>query len=210
MRLIVFGLVFSTSLLTLGCIPFHKRSPSETNQAGAEQDLLNPLGEIDSGRPAPTLSRSSNSRNQASIAALDSKTYRISLKEEEVWDALLSVLMRNYNLVVVDKQAGVITTEWDSYYVNQTVYRNKLSVRMRKPSRQFLELSLHNNVEKLQDGAAAGTVGAVWLPADDQDKEAGRVVQNLAIVLNQPVPTMHPGYVADGNAGREKEAPTNR
>ena len=133
---------------------------------------------------------------RATIYAVDTQTFHLSLKEEDVWDSLLNVLMRNYNLNVVDRTSGIVTTEWDSFYLNQIVYRNKVSVRVRKLGRSQVEMIVHNNVEKLQDGSSAGTVGAIWLPAGDNQKEVGRIVQNVAILLNQPPPTLLPGMLA--------------
>jgi hypothetical protein len=64
-----------------------------------------------------------------------------------------------------------------------------------------VDLTVHNNVERLRDASqAAGTVGAVWLPAPDPANEVGRIVQNMALVLNQPPPVLPPnGALAKGN-----------
>lgn len=151
-------------------------------------------------KPAP--SRSTNQANQANqapqppratIYALDKQTFRIALRDTDVWDAALNVLLRNYNLNIVDRTSGIITTEWDSYYLNKEVFRNKLSVRVAKSSYGAVDVTIHNNVEKLRDASqAAGTVGAVWLPAADPANEVGRVIQNMALVLNQPPPVLPP------------------
>jgi hypothetical protein len=130
---------------------------------------------------------------RATIYAIDKQTFRIALKDTDVWDAALNVLLRNYNLNIVDRNSGIITTEWDSYYLNKEVYRNKLSLRVAKSSYSSVDVTIHNNVEKLRDASqAAGTVGAVWLPAADPANEVGRVIQNMALVLNQPPPVLPP------------------
>ena len=130
---------------------------------------------------------------RATIYALDKQTFRIALRDIEVWDAALNVLLRNYNLTIVDRNSGIITTEWDSYYLNKEVFRNKLSVRVAKSAYSAVDVTIHNNVEKLRDASqAAATVGAVWLPAADPANEVGRVIQNMALVLNQPPPVLPP------------------
>ncbi len=132
--------------------------------------------------------------NRATIYALDNQTFRFSMNEKVVWNAAINVLMRNYNLTIVNQGAGLLTTEWDSFYLNSDVYRNKISIRVRRSSYGVVDLTIHNNVEKLRDASqAAGTIGAVWLPAKDEAKEVSRVLQNMALVLNQPPPVFPPG-----------------
>jgi hypothetical protein len=133
---------------------------------------------------------------RATIYAVDKQTFRFALREGDVWDSALNVLLRNYNLTVIDKQSGIISTEWDSFYLNGAVYRNKLSMRISR-SGSGVDMLVHNNVERLRDAAqAAGTVGAVWLPAPDPANEVGRIVQNMALMLGQPPPVLPPSAVA--------------
>ena len=126
--------------------------------------------------------------------------FRFLLAEKNVWNAAINVLMRNYNLNIVNQNVGVLTTEWDSFYLKNEVYRNKISVRVRRSSYGIVDVTIHNNVEKLRDASqAAGTIGAVWLPAKDEAKEISRLLQNMALVLNQPPPIFPPGMdVAKG------------
>ena len=141
---------------------------------------------------------------RATIYAIDKSTYRFTLREPEVWDAALNVLLRNYNLTIVDRSSGIIATEWDSYYLDRAVYRNKLSLRVARGS-GGVDMTIRNSVERLRDASeAAGAVGAVWLPTTDPGNEVVRIVQNMAILLNQPPPVVPPqsGAVASGEGLR--------
>ncbi len=130
---------------------------------------------------------------RATIYALDRQTYRFAIREADVWDRVLDVLLRNYSLTIVDRQAGIVSTEWDSFFLNSAVYRNKLSLRLAKSGNGQTDVTIHNSVERLRDASqAAGAVGAVWLPAEDPSNEPVRIVQNLAILLNQPPPVLPP------------------
>ena len=135
-------------------------------------------------------------QQKATIYAVDSQTFRFALKDEDVWDSAIQVLLKNYNVTVIDHTSGVLTTEWDTYYLDNSVFRNKISMHLRRVGRDVAEITMRNNVEKLQDGAVAGTVGAVWLPAEDTQGEVGRVIQNMALALNQPPPVLPPTMVA--------------
>jgi hypothetical protein len=140
---------------------------------------------------------------RATIYAVDKMTYRFAVRDGDIWDAAINVLLRNYNLTIVDKQSGILTTEWDSYFLNNEVYRNKVSLHMARSSSNTVDMTIHNNVERLRDAsqANAGAVGAVWLPAEDGANETARIIQNMALVLNQPPPVLPPSAAVAGAQG---------
>jgi hypothetical protein len=211
------ALVPLLALASSACIPQHLqkyRHESEVKaQSGSARVAEAPAPEPGTAplpspamqtAPAPAVVTASPASapagQRATIYALDRHTFRFQLRDAEVWDAALNVLLRNYTLTIVDRQTGVITTEWDSYFLGNAVYRNKLSLRVQAVQRGAVDVTLHNSVERLRDAAqATGSVGAVWLPAEDPASEIQRVVQNMALVLNQPPPVMPPsGALAKG------------
>lgn len=141
---------------------------------------------------------------RATIYAVDRQTFRFSLREGDVWDAALNVLLRNYNLTIVDKTSGILTTEWDSYFLNNEVYRNRVSMRIARSSSNSVDMVIHNNVERLRDASqATNAVGAVWLPAEDAASEPARIVQNMALLLNQPPPVLPPNSAVASGKGSD-------
>lgn len=145
-------------------------------------------GSLASKSPGPASAR-------PQIYPVDQGTFRFALSYERVWDALMDVLLRNYNLAIADRSNGLITTEWDSYYLDGKVHRNKLSMRIKRLSTGQTELTLFNNVEvlsKLPDGG----ITEIWLPSDRNKAEVSRIVQNMAIALNLPKPQLPAENVA--------------
>ncbi len=132
----------------------------------------------------------------STIYQVDPNTFHFKLAEAEVWETVLDVLMRNYSLAIVDRNSGVLATDWDSFYLGKAVFRNKLSFRVKKTNLSRheaafeVDLTVHNSVEKLSDSTqGAVSLGAVWLPAQDPIEEVHRVIQNMAMLLRQPPPT---------------------
>jgi hypothetical protein len=225
-RRIVTAVVTASSLVA--CVPSHLakyRKDQPQKQGGAEtastsrDDGLSPSpADAFAPMPSPSREKSSTGRQarddappRASIYAVDKQTFRFSLRENDVWDSVLNVLLRNYNLTIVDKASGIVTTEWDTYYLSNAVYRNKVSVRVFKSSWNSVDVTVHNNVERLRDASqAAGTVGAVWLPSDDPANEVARVVQNMALVLNQPPPVLPPNMAVAKDVSKEQPASSSR
>jgi hypothetical protein len=127
------------------------------------------------------------------IYAINAQTFRIAAKDEDVWDAVLEVLLRHYTLTIVDRYAGIITTEWDSFMRGKVAYRNRISLRVRRSGRTTVDLTLRNNVERLRGLAeGGGAFGGVWLSSEDPGQEVRRIVQNLAILLEMPPPVFAP------------------
>ncbi len=189
---------FRSSTMTLvalslsGCLHGRLGERSPVNAVVANNNLGS---DADLSLAAPA--RRPSQEERPTIYALDQQTFRFQLPRDEVWEAAMTVLLKNYNLNIVDSENGIITTEWDTFFLQQSVYRNKVSLRVRPISRRLVDVTIHNNVEKLQDGSQAGAaIGAVWLPSADVAAETARLVQNMSTALNQAPPVIPSAGVA--------------
>lgn len=182
--LMMIGLAFSFSCSTPQFLQKYFQEPDRENRKAK----LAP-GELSSASPASPAAAISARGKRPAIFPLDSNTFRIQLSYDRVWDAMLDILLRNYNLAIADRQNGLITTEWDSYYLEGKVHRNKISMRVKRLAGQGVELTLFNNVEvlsKLPDGGLT----EIWLPTDKNKQELSRLVQNLAIATGSAKPDL--------------------
>ncbi len=165
-----FACVF-LSLLSSACVPhflekYRQQSPNHELRPSAQ-----------GRRNAP-----------ASVVMIDPGTVRFQAAYDKVWDGMLDVLLKNYNLAIADRANGLVTTEWDSYYLDDRVHRNKLSIRLKKINPMGTELQIYNNVEVLS--RSADGVTELWLPTNRNKPEIGRVIQNMAIALNLSAPDL--------------------
>lgn len=209
------GRVIGVSLLLGGCLPpalAKYRDPSgakkndvltldalipspqaEDPRNSFEAPKVQPIGKASEGdvrgaQVGPG-NRSQTRSDRPSIFAIDGQTFRISARDEDVWEALLDVLLKHYTLTIVDRQGGIIATEWDTFTRGKVAYRNKIALRMRKSGRNTIDLTIRNNVERLRGlGEGGGTLGGVWLSSDDPGHEVRRIVQNLATLLEVEPP----------------------
>ncbi len=147
---------------------------------------------------SPSTSLKSNNETNyqvpSAIHVIDSNTFRVEISYPTVWDALLSILIRNYNILLADSTSGIITTNWDSFYLKENTLRNQISVKVKKLSYNNTELIFHNSVETLKT-----TTSYIWLPEPDKYNEIERIMNNLAILLNQP-----PVKISHQNIGTAK------
>lgn len=211
-RVLPIGLLAAVAAVS-ACVPAHLQkyrtghnaSPSASSSGESARDATLPGDPSLPAGDQPVRAKSASTGSGkgagggATIYAVDKQTFRFQLREADVWETALNVLMRNYNLTIIDRSNGIVTTEWDTYFLDGAVYRNKVSLRIRGSGRGAVDLSVHNNVERLRDASqATGAVGAVWLPAEDAANEVARLVQNMALLLNQPPPVLPPSAIAKG------------
>lgn len=109
---------------------------------------------------------------------IDSKTYRFRAAEGAVWDAAMAVLVHDYNINLVDRQSGLITTEWDIAKAAGINRRNKISLLVRRLSWQEAEIIIHNNEE-----IAPLSSEDSWSKYGGESQETARIAKNIAFRL---------------------------
>jgi len=185
--------VLVTGIALVSCVPAHLKKYQRDGNS-------EPVSSVPrSGSKTAKVSKARSAASQPTIYAVDEHTFRFQVPSDQVWDSVINVLIKNYNLTIVDKDSKIITTDWDTFYLHNQVYRNKVSVRINRLSRGTSDVLVHNSVERLQDGSLAGAVGVAWLPAEDQASESHRIIRNMAILLNQPPPSLPASRVANGD-----------
>ena len=144
--------------------------------------------------PVSSIKRTQKAR-LPSVDYIDKNRFRIHQTYSRVWDCTIDLMLKNYNLNIANKSSGLITTEWDSFYLDGKVYRNKLSIRVKKLNWNMVDVIVYNNVEILADNT--GNSGPmIWLPEHDGKPEIGRIITNLAILLRMGKPNIPEEYVA--------------
>lgn len=174
-----------------GCIP--QFIPPNHSQITSTSELkVTP--QVQSDRPTQKIPQNTT------IYPIDSQTFNLLIPNEDVWNATIDVLMRNYNLTILDKQNGVITTEWDSFYLDNQVFRNKVSLRITPHNYRYSKLLIINNIETLKEDAATGSLGATWVPCQDVAGESARIIKSIAAVLRQAPPVIPPGMLSQADS----------
>lgn len=135
------------------------------------------------------------------IYPIASNKYRFHQKYEQVWESALGVLLANYNIAIVNKESGVITTEWDTFYLNKKVYRNKITLFIKHSSWGLVDVMIYNNVETL--GSEAFGSKSTWFPDTQEEKESSRIIRNMAISLNQPPPDISSKPIARSQTSKK-------
>ena len=104
---------------------------------------------LDQSEPMPGVSPQSKPSPQLSVKKLEDGLYAFSGGYVKVWNAVVDVLLLNYNLNIVNRTEGVATTEWDNFVLEEQRYRNKISIRVTQQSWNQTVVRFVNNVQKV-------------------------------------------------------------
>lgn len=197
----VFFAVVTLVFNLTGCLPpylaKYQQQPHRT-KSESETQLANTSSRSNSHVAASPVAR-------GEMLLIDKNTFHVSASVDRVWDSLMDVLIKNYNVTAVDRKSGMITTEWDTFYLEKETYRNKLSIRIKTFDAETSEMVVYNNLEVLKSSLEAKS--EVWLPVEGGEDEIQRIAKNVAILLglNEPKTQLSPVAIK----GSQEEVPEN-
>lgn len=175
---LVIAALFSAASLS-GCLP------------GSLQKYQQRRGTVDAAIPLPPLAAPKKSGRSGAavprvVGQLKENTFAVAAPYEHTFRTALAILAENYPIHLVDAKAGVITTAYDTYYLDNRLYRNRLTLVIAATGKATSSLVVNNSREVL-DVSRVGESGAkVWFPELKNQHEIKRVAQNLARKLALP------------------------
>lgn len=153
------------------------------------QNLMsNNKGEASEGSQSNSAEESKDTRGTHSVKVVDDVTFMFPSEKSKVWNAVLDVIGKNYNIIVLDEKSGIISTDWDSFYLDGQTKRNKVSIRISQPDENQTKVLVANNEEVLKE--KADNAGYVWVPGGEKKQEIKRIVKNTATILGHLVPEL--------------------
>lgn len=116
----------------------------------------------------------------------DDDMYIVRAPLRRVENAFLSTLVQTYNVNLINNEHHIITTEWDSYYVNSELFRNKVTIKMQALSRRTTRVQIVNNIEKFDKPFTYSVSGKLWVPYDGEESESQRLIEKAALAATLP------------------------
>lgn len=159
-----------------GCLPGSLRKYQQSSSS------------VDAAIPLAPLKRVSPRSKTAprTVGQLRENTFTIAAPYHHTFRTALEILAENYPIHLVDAKAGVITTAYDMYYLDNRLYRNRLTLVISATGKTSCTMVVNNSREVL-DVSRVGEVGSkVWFPELKNQQEIKRVAQNLARKLSLP------------------------
>lgn len=172
-------LIAFSACLVAGCIPSYLQKYRNPEPVGSEAKHTTEVQRSAAPPERGSLAAKVVRKSEYTFTQVGKGHFRTSGQVAKVWGSVLKVLMDNYNINIIDRESGIITTEWDSFYVKRQVFRNKVSVFVSRAAGDLVDLKVFNNVERLSDENGK----AVWLPSEKEYDETARIVGRVAGLL---------------------------
>ena len=149
------------------------------NDAYSSYSSLNKTNSDQNGK------RNSSASPQIAFKKVDETTYFVFLKPKHVLEVFLMVLVKNYTINIIDHTSNLISTDWDSYYVDHELFRNKITIKLTKMSPHKTKIDIINNIEKFDKPFSYSTSENIWVPFDKKAEEIERIITNVKTILKR-------------------------
>ena len=106
--------------------------------------------------------------------------YEFAGAREDLWHAVMVVLLADYNLTLSDHREGLLSTGWDRFFRGNKLLQSRVTALIKPVSRSRSQVAIRANVQhqRSDDG--------LFVPdAASASEEVQRIVENLAKVLEK-------------------------
>ena len=121
-------------------------------------------------------------RESRELTHIEGNTWRTPVPASAAFQLVSRILSQSYIISHADRRELTIATDWDKFFVNGRLFRNRLSVTIFPVSAKSTEIVLKNSVEYYSgtQGKSDDLREANWLPTPDVTDEVPRIVENLS------------------------------
>lgn len=110
---------------------------------------------------------------------LDKNTWRIAASAPVVFQTAARILSQTYILSKTDRRSFSLSTEWDKFFIDGRLFRNRVSINVFPLNSKFADLVIKNSIEYYtQNNAKLDTNSPdQWLPTQDITNEMERILE---------------------------------
>ncbi len=126
------------------------------------------------------------------LTNIDGNIWRSGMEPVALFNMISRLLAQRYLISNVDRRSLTIATDWDKFFIEGRLFRNRLSISVFPVGLRQTEVVIKNTVEYYSgspNGGEAATSVVNWYPTPDITDELPRVVDSLnrqIAYLNQP------------------------
>lgn len=110
---------------------------------------------------------------------LDRNTWRVAAAAGPLFHTIARILSQTYIISQADRHALSISTEWDKFFIDGRLFRNRISVNVFPHAARSADLVIKNNIEYYVQSAEKIDENnpTQWLPTQDVTDELDRVLE---------------------------------
>jgi hypothetical protein len=121
---------------------------------------------------------------------LDRNTWRVATTAGHLFQTIARVISQSYIISQADRRALSLSTEWDKFFIDGRLFRNRISVNVFPYSARSADLIIKNNIEYYTQTAQKTDENnpTQWLPTQDVTDELDRVLEKTQSQLMAQLP----------------------
>lgn len=110
---------------------------------------------------------------------LDKNTWRVATNATHLFQTLARVLSQGYIISKADRQSLSLSTEWDKFFIDGRLFRNRISINIFPFNQRSADLILKNNIEYYTQTAQKidESDPTQWLPTQDVTDELDKILE---------------------------------
>jgi hypothetical protein len=110
----------------------------------------------------------------------DENSWSTSLSAVETFSVFSKIIAKSYIISSIDRKNLSINTDWDKFFIDGRLFRNRLSVSVFPVDMRNTEVVIKNTLEYLAK-EENNQQNQVWLPCPDITDEVKRIVQSATL-----------------------------
>lgn len=110
---------------------------------------------------------------------LDKNTWRVATSAPMLFQTIAKILSQTYIIAKTDRQTLSLSTEWDKFFVDGRLFRNRVSINVFPLNQRNADLVIKNNIEYYTQTALQVDENSPtqWLPTQDITDELERILE---------------------------------
>lgn len=148
-----------------------------TPRSGSQGAFQAGRGRPDASGDAPFAAVPSTG-NRFELFKIEGNVWRTSLSAAQTFSMLARVISQNYILAHTDKRNLNLQSDWDKFFIDGRLFRNRISVSVFPVGPRQTEVVVKNSLEYYSGQHGQGDVAGAhaWLPSPDITDEVSRIV----------------------------------
>ncbi|MBM3381499.1 MAG: hypothetical protein FJY29_03565 [Betaproteobacteria bacterium] len=161
------------------------QSPALPGKALSNMDNIAPSGTILPQLSGALAGNSSNGGFTQPLVAspllfqrLDKNTWRVATTAPQLFQTVAKILSQSYIISRADRQTLSMSTEWDKFFIDGRLFRNRISINVFPYNQRASDLVIKNNIEYYTQTAQKVDENdpTQWLPTQDVTDELERIL----------------------------------
>lgn len=110
---------------------------------------------------------------------LDRNTWRVATHAAHLFQTVSRILSQTYIISKADRQTLSLSTEWDKFFIDGRLFRNRISINVFPFNQRSADLVIKNNIEYYTQTAQKidDNDPTQWLPTQDITDELDRILE---------------------------------